>query len=102
MKRGLKRFSLSKPPRSNVPGIDSDRVLFATKPEERFVTDSSDTVIPPKKDIAERAHIGSLDEYQRLYRQSLDEPESFWSKQAERLTWFHSWNGLFVVTTVGR
>jgi acetyl-CoA synthetase len=46
-------------------------------------------MIPVKPDIAARAHIHSLDEYRRLYRLSLDDPEGFWRKQAEILTWFH-------------
>ena len=44
---------------------------------------------PPKAEISKGARIKSLEEYQRLYRESLDEPEKFWAKQAERLTWFH-------------
>jgi len=59
------------------------------------VVDERDLVFPPQTDIAEKAHISSLDEYQRLYRLSLDDPETFWGKQAERLTWFHRWNEVF-------
>jgi len=44
---------------------------------------------PVKPDIAARSHIPSLEEYKRLYRLSLDDPEGFWRKQAEILTWFH-------------
>jgi acetyl-CoA synthetase len=47
------------------------------------------TFVPVKPEIAARAHIRSLDEYHRLYRLSLDDPEGFWRKQAEILTWFH-------------
>ncbi len=46
-------------------------------------------MIPPKPQIAARAQVSSLDEYQRLYRESLDQPEEFWRRQAELLTWFH-------------
>jgi acetyl-CoA synthetase len=46
-------------------------------------------MIPVQPGIAARAHIASLDEYRRLYRLSLDDPEGFWRKQAEILTWFH-------------
>ena len=39
-------------------------------------------------------HVSSLKEYQKLYRQSIDDPETFWSRQAnERLSWstdFHT------------
>ncbi len=44
-------------------------------------------MIEVKEDIARRAHIGSLDEYEKLYRESLDQPEEFWRRQAERLDW---------------
>jgi len=37
-------------------------------------------IYPPKPHIVEGAHIGSMAEYQRLYRLSLDDPEAFWSK----------------------
>jgi acetyl-CoA synthetase len=47
------------------------------------------TVVDVKPEIARRAHISSLEEYRRLYRLSLDDPEGFWRKQAELLTWFH-------------
>jgi len=30
-----------------------------------------------------------MSEYQRLYRESLDNPDEFWRRQAELLTWFH-------------
>jgi acetyl-CoA synthetase len=44
---------------------------------------------PPKPHIAARARIRSMDEYRRMYRESIEKPEEFWGKQAERLTWFH-------------
>jgi acetyl-CoA synthetase len=50
---------------------------------------------PVKPHIAERAHLNSLDEYQRLYRLSLDNPEWFWAEQAKALNWFHPWQGVF-------
>ena len=50
---------------------------------------------PVKPEIAERAHIRSMEEYQRLYRLSLDNPEWFWGEQAKALTWFHPWQSVF-------
>ena len=50
---------------------------------------------PVKPHIAERAHLNSLEEYQRLYRLSLDNPEWFWGEQAKALSWFHPWQGVF-------
>ena len=44
-------------------------------------------MIPVKEHIAAGAKIGSLDEYRRLYKESIDDPEGFWARQAERLDW---------------
>ncbi len=46
-------------------------------------------MIPVKPEIRAGAHIRSMEEYQRLYRLSLDDPEGFWKKQADNITWFH-------------
>ena len=46
-------------------------------------------MIPIKPEIARDAVVGSLEEYERLYRESLEQPEEFWRRQAESLTWFH-------------
>jgi acetyl-CoA synthetase len=52
-------------------------------------------VYPVKPHIAQRAHIGSMEEYQRLYRLSLDNPDWFWGEQAKALTWYHPWQRVF-------
>ena len=41
--------------------------------------------------IRERAHLQSMEEYQRLYRLSLEDPKTFWGEQARILDWFHPW-----------
>jgi acetyl-CoA synthetase len=55
----------------------------------------SQDIYPVKPHIARRAHIGSMDEYQRLYRLSLDNPDWFWGEQAKALTWYHPWQRVF-------
>ena len=42
---------------------------------------------PVKPEFAAKARIGK-DDYQRLYRESVEDPEGFWAKAAERLDWF--------------
>ncbi len=37
--------------------------------------------------IRERAHIKSLDEYRKLYKKSVEDPDGFWGEQAKRLDW---------------
>ena len=49
-------------------------------------------VFPPPAEFARRAHIKSLEEYERMYRESIDLPEQFWGKMAEQLHWFTKWN----------
>ncbi len=45
-------------------------------------------MIPVKDKIAAKAGIGSLEAYETLYRQSLEHPDEFWRRQADRLSWF--------------
>jgi acetyl-CoA synthetase len=51
-------------------------------------------IFPPPADFSQKAHIKSLDEYRRMYRESIDEPENFWGKIAESFHWFKKWNSV--------
>ena len=51
-----------------------------------------DRVFPPPGEFARHAHIKSREEYERLYRESIDQPEQFWGKMAESLHWFKKWD----------
>jgi acetyl-CoA synthetase len=46
-------------------------------------------MIPVKPDIARKAHVQSLEQYQEMYRRSLERPEEFWREQAGIIEWFH-------------
>ena len=48
-------------------------------------------LIPIKPHFAESAHV-DLKKYQAMYKESIENPESFWAQQAERLTWFKKWD----------
>ncbi len=41
----------------------------------------------PSPAFAGAAHIKSLDEYRRLYKRSMDDPEGFWAEAARELSW---------------
>jgi acetyl-CoA synthetase len=45
-------------------------------------------VFPPPAEFAAKAHIGSLADYESMYRQSIDDPVTFWSNAAAELDWF--------------
>ncbi|MCD5383458.1 acetate--CoA ligase [candidate division WOR-3 bacterium] len=52
-----------------------------------------DRIFYPPKEISEKAHIRSMEEYKRLYKESIDAPEKFWARQAdENLVWFKKWD----------
>ena len=42
-------------------------------------------------EFAKEAHVKSIEEYDRLYRESVEEPEKFWAKVAAELHWFKPW-----------
>ncbi len=46
----------------------------------------------PTSEFSSRAHIKSIEEYNRLYGESISDPEEFWGKQAEQLVWFKKWD----------
>jgi len=50
-------------------------------------------VFPPSKEFSKRAYIKSLEEYEDIYKRSIDDPEGFWSEIAEEhITWFKKWD----------
>ncbi len=46
----------------------------------------------PPKEFSQKAHIKSLQEYERMYKESVDNPEKFWTGVAEELHWFKRWD----------
>ena len=48
-------------------------------------------VFPPSKEFSAKAHIGSLVEYEVMYRRSIDDPNGFWAEAAKELDWFQPW-----------
>jgi acetyl-CoA synthetase len=49
-------------------------------------------VFPPPAEFSKNAHIKSMDEYKRIYRESIDNPEKFWGDMAGKLHWFKKWD----------
>jgi acetyl-CoA synthetase len=48
-------------------------------------------VFTPAPDFSARAHIKSLQDYEKLYKQAEDDPEGFWANMAQELVWFKPW-----------
>ena len=52
-----------------------------------------DRKFAPTAEFAKNAHIKSFEEYEKLYKRSVDDPEGFWAEQAEKeLSWFKKWD----------
>ena len=61
--------------------------------EKIEVLSTEKRTFPPSKEFSQKAHIKSMAEYEKLYKQSVEEPEKFWGEMAEKnLTWFKKWD----------
>ena len=49
-------------------------------------------VYEPPAAFQEEAFIGSMEEYEALYRRSIEDPEAFWDEQADRIDWFEPYD----------
>ncbi len=45
---------------------------------------------PPE--FSKQAHIKTLEEYEHLYKESVGDPDKFWSRIASELHWFKKWD----------
>ncbi len=46
-----------------------------------------DRKFPPSAEFVSHARVASKAEYEKLYRQSIDQPEAFWKEQTKELVW---------------
>jgi acetyl-CoA synthetase len=51
-------------------------------------------VFPPPAEFAAKAHVKSLEEYETLYRRSIQDPQRFWAEIASELHWFAPWTSV--------
>jgi acetyl-CoA synthetase len=48
-------------------------------------------VFPPPDAFAAKARLKSMEEYERMYARSVEDPEGFWGDAAGELEWFAPW-----------
>ena len=48
-------------------------------------------VFQPPAEFAAKALIGSVEQYEAMYKRSVEEPEAFWAESASELEWFAPW-----------
>ena len=51
-------------------------------------------IFKPSKEFSKGAHIKSLQQYKKIYKDSIKNPEKFWSEKAKQLHWFKKWNNV--------
>jgi len=52
-------------------------------------------VFPSPQDFVEKARLRSMEEYRRLYRRSIEDPQGFWAEMAEQyLDWYEKWDSV--------
>lgn len=51
-----------------------------------------DQVVMPSDAVKTKATIRTLEEYQKIYQNSVDDPEGFWGELANQLSWYKRWD----------
>lgn len=55
---------------------------------------SDSKLFPPPTDLSKNAWIKSRAEYQKLYDESIKDPDGFWGRMAEDLLWYRKWTSV--------
>src|SRR3989338_11674395 len=48
-------------------------------------------IFKPSKSFSKNSHIKSMQEYRKIYNESIKNPEKFWAEKAKQLQWFKKW-----------
>ena len=51
-------------------------------------------IYEPAAAFRDRAHVNSMEDYQREYDHSIADPQAFWAEKAEAFHWFKKWNNV--------
>ncbi|MBT3180036.1 MAG: acetate--CoA ligase [Candidatus Marinimicrobia bacterium] len=51
-------------------------------------------IFPPSDSTSSQAHVSSMESYNKLYQDSIRDPESFWANIAQRLDWIAPWTSV--------
>src|SRR5262245_11791474 len=51
-----------------------------------------DRVFNPSEEFRQQAHVKSLTDYERIYKEAETDPEKFWGRLARELHWFRVWD----------
>ena len=57
---------------------------------DKLVTERDGMYYPPAA-YSQNANIGNLEQYQQMYRRSIEDPEGFWAEEAGKFHWHRKW-----------
>ena len=55
------------------------------------MTEEKIEVFNPPKEFSEKAYIKSMEQYEEMYKRSMEDTEKFWAEIAEKFHWFEKW-----------
>lgn len=53
----------------------------------KMSTNETELVYKPNERISENAYVGSFEQYEELYKKSIDDPQLFWGEIAKQFHW---------------
>src|SRR3990167_10273991 len=63
-----------------------------SKAKKMETVSSENRQFPPSRAFQQQAYISSMEEYTKLYKKSIRDPEGYWESVAKELTWFQEWD----------
>ena len=63
-----------------------------SKAKKMETVSSENRQFPPSQAFQQQAYISSMEEYTKLYKKSIRDPEGYWESVAKELTWFQEWD----------
>ncbi len=63
---------------------------MTTEPTEKSIESlmTEERTFPPSDEMRANSYVSSAEQYEEMWRQSLDDPDAFWLEQAQALSWF--------------
>ena len=49
-----------------------------------------------KSEVFQNGHVKSMEQYRQMHKQSVEDPEAFWSEIANQFYWKEKWTGKFM------
>ncbi len=75
---------------THVPAVPSPVSSLSNQDLDSILRENR--VFPPPEEFSRNAHIKSLEQYEAMYKQSIEDPEAFWADVAKDLHWFKPWD----------